>query len=173
MSRSYNLRSHDVCVLLQLLLQPEPTYRELAAAVGLSLGEAHNSRKRLEAAGLVLNGATSVNKTGAVEFLSSGVPYVFPGRLGPETRGIPTAHSAPPLSGEIRSSEVIVWPSVRGDVRGWSLEPLCPCASEAAESNPDLYRLLALVDGIRIGRARERKLARRYIQSAFGLDDRL
>jgi len=33
-----SLRPHDVCVLLQISLDPEPTFRDLARLVGLSLG---------------------------------------------------------------------------------------------------------------------------------------
>lgn len=158
------LRSHDVCVLLQLTLRPDLTFRELASGVGLSLGEAHNSRKRLEAAGLVQPGGARTNVTGSLEFLGAGVPYVFPGLLGPETRGVPTAFSAPPLSDQIQAEETVVWPSAEGTVRGLSLQPLCAGAPGTKGSNPALYRLLTLVDGIRIGRARERRLATEHLE---------
>ena len=171
MAGPQGLRPHDVCVLLQLALKPGLTFRELASSVGLSLGEAHNSRKRLEAAGLLQEGNAPVNVSGTLEFLSSGVPYVFPGQLGSETRGVPTAFSAPPLSEQIQSEESVVWPGAHGTVRGSSLEPLCPGAPETRESNPDLYRLLTLVDGIRIGRAREKRLALEQLESDLRGDD--
>jgi len=167
MPSSKGLRPHDVCVPLQLALKPNLTFRDLASDVGLSLGEAHNSKKRLESSRLLLPGSSPVNVRATLEFLSAGVPYVFPGMLGPESRGVATAYSAPPLSEEVQSSQVVVWASALGTVRGFSLEPLCRCAPKTAESNPQLYRLLTLVDGIRIGRARERSLARQHLETAL------
>ncbi len=107
-NRPLALRPHDVCVLLQYTLTPEVPFRELSKLVGLSLGEAHNATKRLEASRLVPHGGGTVNASGSVEFLMSGVPYAFPGILGPEARGVPTAHSGPVLRDEIRSGEMVV-----------------------------------------------------------------
>lgn len=44
-------------------------------------------------------------------------------------------------------------------MRGTSLTPLYPGAPELVHSAPELYRALALVDALRIGRARERSRA--------------
>ena len=158
-----SLRPHDVCVLLQLAIKRGLTFRQLAAEVRLSLGEVHNSKNRLETAGLVSRGMPSVNLHGTIEFLSYGVPYAFPGVLGAEVRGVPTAFSAPPLSDEVESAMMVVWPSPKGSVRGLSLDPLCRSAPGAIDSNPLLYQLLVLTDGIRIGRARERRVARNHL----------
>ena len=171
-NRPLALRPHDVCVLLQYTLTPEVPFRELSKLVGLSLGEAHNATKRLEASRLVPNGGGTVNASGSVEFLMSGVPYAFPGILGPEARGVPTAHSGPVLRDEIRSGEMVVWPSAKGDVRGFSLIPLCHNAPETAEKNPSLYGLLTVVDAIRIGRARERELAQAFLREHLSTDVR-
>jgi hypothetical protein len=154
-----SLRPHDLCVLLQLTLTPGITYRELAARVGQSVGEAHNAAKRLEVARLCSPSRGTVNRSALLEFLVSGVPYVFPGELGPETRGVPTAHSGPALRNEFDSPHVVVWPSADGDTRGLGLAPLCSSAPRLVESNPDLYRLLTIVDALRVGRARERHMA--------------
>ena len=53
----------------------------------------------------------------------------------------------------------VVWPSLHGSVRGEALVPLVADAPEVAEENPELYRLLTLIDSLRVGRARERNLA--------------
>jgi hypothetical protein len=52
-----------------------------------------------------------------------------------------------------------VWPDPEGEVRGEELRPLYRSAPGAARKDPALYELLALVDAIRGGRARERNLA--------------
>jgi hypothetical protein len=167
-SKQEYLRPHDVPVLLQLSIGHVETFRQLAAAVGLSLGESHAAVKRLELARLVLFQERSLNRAAALEFLISGVPYAFPPTLGPPTRGIPTAFSGPVLARDISAPETVVWPAHRGTARGSSLVPLIPAVVTIWESNPDLYDMLTLVDALRIGRARERKLARQHLEHRFG-----
>jgi hypothetical protein len=54
-----------------------------------------------------------------------------------------------------------VWPWRDGNTRGVGLEPLYKNVPHAALRDPALYQLLALVDVLRSGRARERNLAER------------
>jgi hypothetical protein len=56
-----------------------------------------------------------------------------------------------------------VWPYAAGPKRGTALEPLCKMAPKVALRDPVLYEYLALVDALRHGRARERKLAEEMI----------
>ena len=115
-----------------------------------------------------------MNRRACVDFLISGVPYVFPGEFGPEVRGVPTAHSAPIFREQFPDAEMVVWPSVQGAVRGLSLTPLCRNAPNTAVSNPALYEWLTVVDSLRIGRARERKMAREFLeQRLLGQDGNL
>jgi hypothetical protein len=76
-------------------------------------------------------------------------------------RGMPTARSAPPLNELLASDEDtrFVWPDPEGASRGQSIEPLYETVPATARKNPVLYELLALVDALRCGGARERKLA--------------
>ena len=78
---------------------------------------------------------------------------------------MPTAWAAPVLSGKISASEQIppVWPDPEGSVQGASVQPLYVSVPGAARRDPALYDLLALVDAVRIGRARERNLAEKEI----------
>jgi hypothetical protein len=46
-----------------------------------------------------------------------------------------------------------------GKVRSYSFEPLYKHAAEAALADPAFYELLSLVDALRDGRIRERKIA--------------
>jgi hypothetical protein len=163
-SQPIALRPHDVGVGLQIALAPDPGFRELAAAVGLSLGEAHNSVKRLEIARLLMTHRRAVNATPLLEFLVHGVPYAFPAELGPETQGVPTAHSSPALREMISSYAVVVWPSAEGEARGSALAPLCKQAASMPRHNPPLYRWLTLVDALRVGRSRERDVARDLLE---------
>jgi hypothetical protein len=58
----------------------------------------------------------------------------------------------------------LVWPHPEGTVRGESLEPLYPTAVDAAIARPPLHESLALVDALRVGRAREREMAARMLR---------
>lgn len=49
-------------------------------------------------------------------------------------------------------------------MRGASVVPLYDGAAATAERNPALYELLALVDAVRLGRARERTRAKQVLQ---------
>ena len=53
-------------------------------------------------------------------------------------------------------------------VRGASFSPLYKLAPGAAERDSKLYELLALVDGIRGGRAREREIAIKELKQRLG-----
>jgi hypothetical protein len=56
-----------------------------------------------------------------------------------------------------------VWTFPEGPQRGVSLEPLYKTAPAAALRDPFFYELLALIDALREGRARERKLAEKEL----------
>lgn len=161
------LRPHDVAVALQLALEPGLSFPVLAERTGLSLGESHNAVKRLERARLVSRRDRGAVVPSLYDFIVSGVPYAFPGELGTEIRGVPTAHSGPPLAAQIRSDDAVVWPSVHGTQRGQGLLPLLPFAPELVEQNPPLYEMLTLVDALRVGQARERNAARVLLKSAL------
>jgi hypothetical protein len=159
-----SLRPHDVVVALQLALTPGAPYRALALAVGLSQGEVHNAVKRLAFARLVRPDTRAVHRGALLEFLAAGVPYAFPAEPGPDTRGVPTAHAAPPLASEFPDVAAVVWPAAEGQRRGAAVEPLYAGAPGTFRSNRELYELLALVDALRVGRARERRRAKGLLQ---------
>lgn len=102
-----------------------------------------------------------------LEFLVHGVKYAFPPKRGALTRGMPTGYAAPPLNKVIvgSSEPPPVWPFAEGTVRGEEFEPLYPSVPRAAARDSRLYELLALVDAVRDGRARERNLAAKELES--------
>src|SRR6188472_803888 len=115
-SRQPVLRPHDVAVALELALSPRAGYERLAAAVGVSVSQAYTAVRRLTLAKLVAPDERRVIVPMLLDFLASGVPHAFPAALGPETRGVPTAHSAQPLAAELSSNDIVVWPSADGTV---------------------------------------------------------
>jgi hypothetical protein len=58
-----------------------------------------------------------------------------------------------------------VWPSPDGEHRGVSLEPLYKTVPIAARRDPILYEILALLDALRDGRAREKRFAEKQLIS--------
>ncbi|TVP74438.1 MAG: MarR family transcriptional regulator [Gemmatimonadales bacterium] len=164
MAKQKSLRPHDVSVLLQLAIQPNSTFRELASRVSLSLGETHNAAKRLELAGLFRMDERALSLPETLEFLVSGVPYAFPPQVGAPARGIPTALAALPLLGDFPSGPVVVWADRRGGSRGDTLVPLSPAVGDIWERNHQLYSLLTVVDALRVGRPKERERAREHLE---------
>ncbi len=155
-----SLRPQDLAVAVWLVLEPKEHYERMAEALGLSLSGTHRSVQRLRQAGLLLPDERKVNSSALLEFLRYGVRYVFPPSRGPEVLGVPTAWSAPVLEGELPvSAKAVVWPDVRGSMRGESVAPLYDGAPRAADGDLRLYRSLALIDALRLGQARERKIA--------------
>jgi len=160
------MKPQDILIILKLhLLEGKKwSVSAIAESTGLSTSETHGAIKRCEKSGLY-SPVTRLPITAALEeFIIHGIKYAFPADIGPPERGMPTAHSAPPLSDLIVSSdEEYVWPYANGTRRGISISPLYSSIPFACEADTRLYELLALIDAIRIGRVRERKLAEEII----------
>lgn len=95
------------------------------------------------------------------EFLIHGLKYAFPTRPGALVTGIPTAHSAEPLKDllVVNDRDVYVWEYEAGTVKGQAIKPLYHSVPKAANEDRQLHELLSLVDGLRVGKMRERELA--------------
>ena len=162
------LKPQDALVLLKLTVAGNAwSYPSLAESLGMSASEVHAAVGRAGRSGLYDAKHRSPNRKALLEFLVHGLRYVFPAERGALTRGLPTAHAVPPLKAKIQASAdpPPVWPDPEGTVRGEELRPLYPSVPGAARRDPALYELLALVDAIRGGRARERKLAIAELQA--------
>ena len=155
-------KSLDVVVWLKLLSSGRgKTFAQLSAELGMSASEIHSSVRRGATAGVIDEKSRTPLRKPLKEYLLSGVRYAFPAKRGPVTRGIPTSYAAPAVRSYFATSDDLppVWPDPHGSTRGYALEPLFKPIRKAIEQDPKLYELLALVDAIRDGRARERKLA--------------
>ena len=64
--------------------------------------------------------------------------------------------------------DVPVWPSVDGDVRGPSFEPLYARVPAAVRADGELHETLALIDSLRVGRVRDREFAAAQLQRRLG-----
>lgn len=160
------LKPQDLLVLLKVAAQPRHhwTYASLGDALAMSASQVHTSVRRAVKGGLAVKrgrGDWSPVVPAILEFAVHGVRYVWPAELGPVKRGVPTSFGAPPLAGKISAAmdEAPVWPHPEGGAKGPTLAPLFRTAAQAALDDPQLHRLLALIDALRSGRARERRLA--------------
>lgn len=162
---------HDVVVLLKIIANGErpSLQQEMSDELGISQSEISKSIQRSKAAGLLDHSGKKVLSNSLLEFLQFGLRYVFPLLPGAVVRGVPTAHSAQPLSLDIAGEEGYVWPSGRGNVRGQSITPLHPSVPEAALKDPKLHELLSLVDALRVGRAREKTLAVKHLKKRLNI----
>jgi hypothetical protein len=76
-------------------------------------------------------------------------------------RGVPTAFGAPGLEHLTAGDQehMLVWPSVRGTVKGLSLTPLHAKAAVAVQQAPRFHVYLALADILRQASPRGREVA--------------
>ena len=161
MKKHKGMRPQDVVVLLKLVsMRDEQWYvKDIAHDLGISQSEVSESLNRSKIAGLLDTNKKKLNRLALIEFIQYGLSYVFPAELGTLVRGVPTAHSAPPLNEFINAETAYVWPYGKGQTQGLSVEPMHPKVPEAAMNDQQLYRMLALVDAIRVGRQREKQMA--------------
>ncbi len=155
------IKGQDLVLALKItLIQDEGfTVRSLAKDLEISISEVSNALSRLAFARLINPDKKRVSLASLYEFIVHGVPYVYPVKAGVIKRGVPTSFSQPTLSHLINSDDVFVWQTPKGKIKGSSIEPLYPTVPNFIENDPPLHRLLALVDMIRVGRVREKKLA--------------
>ncbi|UXH78773.1 hypothetical protein [Roseateles amylovorans] len=166
------LKPQDLLVLLKVAAHPPQrwTYAALGDALAISASEVHASVKRAVACGLAVapaRGEWSPVRPSLLEFILHGARYVWPATPGAVKRGVPTAFGAEPLASQLTAApgEAPVWAHPTGSAKGPTLAPLYRTVPQAALADPALHRLLALLDALRMGRARERNLAAKLMEA--------
>jgi len=167
MKKHNGMRPQDIVILLKLAtLQNTPwLMKDLARSLHISASEVSESLNRSLQAGLLAADKKKLMKGALLEFLEHGLKYVYPATPGAIARGIPTAHSAPPLRQLISASETFVWPDAKGKDRGQVIEPLHSGVAAASLKDEKLYHLLALADALRVGKVREQQLAMQELRN--------
>lgn len=155
------MRPHDIAILLKIAVKGKKKWymKDLANELQISAGEISESINRSVIGGLISSHKKTLNRLALLDFLESGLRYVFPQQPGSITRGMSTAVSAPPLNDHFFSEDHFVWAFGKGNERGQAIEPLHPKTPEACLKDSKYYELMALADAIRIGKTRERKMA--------------
>lgn len=170
MRKHNGMRPHDLAILLKIASNGKEEWymKDLANELGISASEISESINRSIIAGLISSDKKTLKKLALLDFLKSGLRYVFPQQPGSMVRGVGTAHSALPLSKEIMSDEQFVWAFGDGNMRGQAIEPLHPNTPKACLKDEKYYELMALTDALRMGKLREQNLALEMIKSRIG-----
>ena len=161
MKKHSGMRPQDILVLLKIAALEGDNwyYKDIAHELGISGSEVSESVNRSKFAKLIDKSGRKLKALALMDFLVYGLKYVFPAKPGELTRGMPTAHSAPPLCERIRSEQSYVWPIPDGAILGFAIEPLYETVTFAANRDPRFYELMSLVESIRVGKARESGIA--------------
>lgn len=166
----------DVLSLLGLLRhgsKPNWTVRSLARELRVPPASLHRSLARLGETPAYDATRGRINVSATMELFEHALPFVAPASLGAPTRGVPTAWAVLPLSDAIGAvGDPPVWPSSAGEVRGRAVQPLHPAAISLATSDPWMYEMLALVDGVRVGDARVREVAKELLRERLAERER-
>jgi hypothetical protein len=162
--KQQTLRPSDVVVCCQLTVTPEAPFQALSYSIGMSVGECHNAVQRLVLASLLNPVSRRPVTELLVRFLVHGVPHSFAAQVGPAVVGVPSAIVAPVLAGRVSAPDSYVWPHLDGATRGLALTPLFPRAAELPGRNQPLYEILSSIDVLRVGQAREKKLAEELLR---------
>lgn len=172
------LRPADLLVMFKAAAHPDQrwTYAALAESLGMSASQVHRSVQRAVTAGLAVmrgRGDWSPVRPALIEFAVHGVRYVWPVQPGPVKRGVPTSFGVAPLASRVVAAEgdAPVWAHPAGSHKGPTLLPLTRAVPQAALADPALHRLLALLDALRAGRARERQMAERLLTDSLSGTD--
>lgn len=158
---SNGMRPQDIIILLKIIVLGNTKWhnKDIANELYISGAEVSKSLDRCQIAGLISPDRKSVFKQSLMEFIQFGLRYVFPAKPGSLVNGTLTAHSHPFMAQHFKSDYKYVWPNANGHHRGLTIEPLYPTVTKAIDKDQTLYKLLALVDVIRVGKTREVKVA--------------
>jgi hypothetical protein len=165
------IKGQDVLVAIKLLDPWEQSMLSLGNLIGVSASQAHASFGRLCAVGLVDQKRRATQKAHFLEFMVHAVKYLFPVVVGSGDRGIPTAHSAPPLLQKLvtpSGASAYVWRSDGGKLaKGIAIEPIYKTVPLVVRHDFRAYTILAALDSLRLGKAREREIAAKIIEECI------
>ena len=160
------MRPQDVAILLKIAAKRKESWmmKDLSQELEISASEISESLHRSVLAGLISSDKQRLQRLALVEFLVHGLRYVYPQVPGAVVRGMPTAHSASPIKEEVANNvDIYVWPYSKGKFRGQAIEPLYPKLPSACQKDQRFYEFIVMVDSLRVGKTRERKIAERLL----------
>jgi hypothetical protein len=165
MKKHNGMRPQDIVVLLKIIALKHDDWKntDLAYSLQISASEVSEVLNRCKISGLIDSNKRKIHLNSLKEFLLYGLKYVFPTEPGSLVRGIATAHSASPINEQISGNDMYVWPYDKGNQRGQAIEPLYKTLPAIVQNDKLFYELLAIVDTLRVGRARETEIAEKEL----------
>lgn len=162
-----NMKPQDVVIIIKIISFMEKKWRmiDVAYQIKLSSSEVNEGIKRLKQSNLIY-GENKVNFINLQEFLFHGLKYCFPVKIEENSRGIATAHSSRFMKGYIESysDSNYVWPYEYGESYGLSVKPLYKTVPQFIENDEFMYKTLAYIDVLRLGRVREVEYAQKQLE---------
>ena len=157
MRKHNGMRPQDIPILLKIIALEEQNWHlnDLSNYLNISISEISESLNRSKLANLIDYSKKKINRRNLLEFLEYGVSYVFPQQPGTLARGIPTAHTHPFMKQHFISELSYVWAESKGTEIGLVIEPFYPKQIIDVLQDETYYKLLCLVDVIRVGKVRE------------------
>ncbi len=173
------LRPQDVLVAckLHVMGQVDWTFVSLAKELHMSPSEVHNSVGRGRLAGVLSHhrDKPTVVRPKLLSLIGISVADIFVAERGAMASGILTSTSAPCLAGAFfkKAGISMVWPCEggKGLVSGESLQPIYESVPEACQEDSRLYRLMALLDVVRVEGPADKRTAVDLLKRAILRDD--
>lgn len=173
MKEHKGMRPQDIAVLLKIISLNNKNWKitDLANQLFLSQSEISEALNRCKISGLIDEDKKNIRLLSFLDFLKYGLKYVFPAIPGAVVKGIPTAHSALPLSNIIKSTnEIYVIKDEDGYLKGESIEPLYKNIIYAVKQDSIFYEFISLIDCLRVGRVREINIAYQELKKRFRIE---
>ncbi len=154
MKEHKGMRPQDIVVLLKIILFRDNNWllKDISKQLRISGSEVSESINRSSIGGLLEDDKRTVRKEEFLEFLVYGLKFVFPAVEGRVARGLATAYSAPILKNDFVVDNEYIWPAKGFSTKGISIKPLYRTVPDACKEDQELYKMLSLVDAIRIGK---------------------
>ena len=169
----HSIKPQDVLVACQLAIlgNKTQTHAWLSETLHLSSSTVFASLKSLKLAKLVTASGAGPKVVGQklLEFLVYGVPTIYYPQKTEVVRGVATAVFSPHFRERFTTDKdlPVVWPYSKGKETGEGLVPLYPSIPIACSKSLDLYQLMATIEILRIGKAREKDAAISYLEDFF------
>jgi DNA-binding Lrp family transcriptional regulator len=175
------LKPQDVLVACRLCVGGPATQAVLADRLRMSGSTVWKARRRLRQAGFFAGAAedAGIDPRRLFDLLARGVPMFYPARKTGLVRGVPTGIYSPLFRDRFAGTGAgagadagvaTVWPYGRGKEVGEGLVPLYPSVPSACVLDLALYEVMAAAEVLRVGRARERAAAEKYLRERLGVE---
>jgi DNA-binding Lrp family transcriptional regulator len=159
------MQALDILVLAQLAADgSKPSARTLGEQLELPPSTLQRSLGRLRQAGLI--DGDGVDGSLALEFFQHVPKFLMPARpdRARVVRGLRTGSYVAPLIDEFSPDRTpVVWELKGGPDEGYPVTPVVSEVPRLAKQRPDLRRVLAAVDALRMEPARERRVATDFL----------